>query len=258
MAKIGMKYWGWAPFVGETTTALPTYGTGFKLGESIKADLSISNAEGQQYADDRLCEDISEFSSGALTGEVDELTLTKQAAIYGATLNDGELGFGADDTPPYGGTAYSQHLQKSGVKKYRTFFYPKVKAKVPNDSAATKSNSITFGTEPISMTVFEPFFGKWRYIKDHASLASAQAYIESKLNIADWYDVNVQVNGATTGESATPEGTTMVASGNDFALTITGTPTALYDNGVDKVADIVAGVYTVSAVAAAHDIAVIF
>lgn len=257
MAKIGMKYWGWAPFAGETTTALPTYTAGFKLGESIKADLKITNAEGQLYADDVVCEDVSEFSSGALTGEVDELTLAKQSTLYGASIVDGELGNGADDAPPFGGTAYSQYLQKSGVKRYRTFFYPKVKAKVPDDSAATKASSFTMGTEPLNMTIYQPLFGKWRYVKDHANLAAAQAYIESKLSIATWYDINMLVTGAATGESATLSAPA-VASGGTATVTLTGTITKLYDNGTDVTASIADGVYTISNITAVHNIAVIF
>lgn len=257
MAKIGMKYWGWAPFAAETTTALPTYTAGFKLGESIKADLKITNAEGQLYADDVLCEDVSEFSSGDITGELDELTLTKQAVLYDATLTDGEMGNGADDSPPFGGTAYSQYLQKSGVKRYRTFFYPKVKAKVPDDSSNTKGSGFTMGTEPVSFKVYPPLFGKWRYVKDHANLAAAQAYIESKLSIATWYDINMLVTGATTGESATLSAPA-VASGGTVTVTLTGTVTKLYDNGTDVTASIADHVYTISTVAAAHNIAVIF
>jgi len=258
MAKIGMKYWAWAPFAAETNSALPTYTTGMELGEAIKADVKIANSEGQLYAGDALCEEISEFSSASIEGEVDDITLAKQAAVYGATMVDGELGFGADDSPPFGGTVYLQVLVKGGVKRFRTFFYPKVKAKVPDDSAATKGSSITFGTDPVKLTVFAPLFGKWRYLKDHASEAAAKAYVDTKLGVATWYAVNVQVNGATTGEGATPSGTTMVASAGAFVLTLTGTVTKLYDNGVDKTTSIAAGVYTVSNITAAHDIAVIF
>ena len=262
MAKIGMKYWGWAPFAGETTSALPTYSAGFKLGESIKADLAVTNAEGQLYADDQICEDISEFSSGALTGEVDELTLAKMSLIYGATIVDGEVGFGATDTPPFGGTAYSQYLSKSGGKRYRTFFYPKVKAKIPNDSASSKTNSFALGTEALNFTVYSPLFGKWRYVKDFtgteaAARAAAQAYIDNKLGIATWYDINLLVSGATTGEGAVLSAPA-VASGGSFTVAVSGTITKLYDNGADVTASIADGVYTVSNAAADHNIAAIF
>ena len=74
-----------------------------------------------------------------------------------------------------------------------------------------------------------------------------------------WHAVNVQVNGAgTTGEAATPVGVTYVAAAGSFELTITGTATALYDNGVDLVASIAGAASTLTNVPAAHEIAVIF
>lgn len=259
MAKIGMAYWAIAPIATEPSAAVPTYTAGMELGEAIKADVAITNSEGQLYANDALCEEISEFSSASIAGEVDDVTLAKQAIIYGASIVDGEFGNDVDDTPPYCGTGYTQYLSKGGVKQYRAFFYPKVKAKLPDDSAATKSGSISFGTAPLKLTVFAPLFGKWRYMKDFTTKAAAQAYLDAKLNVATWLNVNVQVQGFVAGtKMATPVGTSMVATGTSFVLNITGTPTALYDNGVDVVASIDAGKYTLANVVAAHNIAVIF
>jgi len=68
----------------------------------------------------------------------------------------------------------------------------------------------------------------------------------------------VQVNGAGAGEAATPAGVTAVASEGAFELTITGTATALYDNGTDSIASVSAGKYTLASVTANHKIAVIF
>lgn len=258
MGKIGMDYWAIAPIATESTTALPTYSTGMELGEAVKADVKISNSEGQLYANDKLCEEISEFSSASIEGEVDDITLAKQSVIYGATLENDELGFGQDDTPPYCGTGYTQYLSKGGVKTFRTFFYPKVKAKLPDDSAATKGQNISIGTAPVKLTVFAPSFGKWRYLKNHTTREAAKAYLAAKLSVGSWYPVNVQVQGAGTGKSATPGGTTMIASGGTFTLTITGTPTNLFDNGVDETASISSGAYVLSNLVAQHDIAVIF
>jgi len=201
---------------------------------------------------------VSEFSSGKIAVESDNITLPVQAAIYGATLVDDELGFGPADTAPYGGFGYYQILMINGVKKYRAFFYPKAKASLESESASTKAGGFTFGTAAIPLTIMAPAYGKWRYVKEFDTEAAAKAYIDAKLNVTAWYAINVQVNGASTGEGATPTGTTMVASAGSFALTITGTPTALYDNGVESKASIAAGVYTLSSVAAAHSIAVIF
>lgn len=258
MAKIGLAYLGFAPIETEPTNALPTYGSGIKVGHAIKADLTVTNATGQLYADNMLVEDVSEFSSGTIAAETDNIPLATQALMYGATLVNDELGYGADDTAPLAGLGYYQSLIIGGRKTYRAFFYPKVKAQMGDDSSATKGNSITFGTYPVNFTVFAPEWGKWRYVKDFTTKEGAIAYIENKLNIATWYTVNVQVQGADSSKSAAPSGAFMVASGENTDITITGSPTALYDNGVERSIVISDGVYRITSVAEDHNVSVIF
>ena len=108
------------------------------------------------------------------------------------------------------------------------------------------------------MKVMAPLYGPWYYLKEFTTEAAAQAYIDAKLGVVVWHAINVQVNGETTGEGATPSGTTYVAAAGTFELVIAGTVTALYDNGVESKGSIAAGKYTLSNVAAAHDIAVIY
>jgi phi13 family phage major tail protein len=258
MAKIGMRRLYWAKHATEPTTALPTYATGVELGQTVRGNLTIAYADGKFYANDKLVEDVSEFSEGSVAAEIDHLTLAHAAELYGATLDDGELGSGGGDTPPYGGLGYIQVLMVNSVKKFRAFYYPKVKARMGDEAAETKAGSFTLNAMPITFTVMEPLFGKWRYVKEYDTEAAAVAYLETKLNVAVWHAISVQVNGAGTGEGASPSGVTMVAAGEDFVLTLTGTVDALYVDGVESKSGITAGKYTIADVAADHDIAVIF
>lgn len=258
MASMGLKYLAWAEQATEPTDAVPTYEAGKVIGKMVSANLAIENDEGELYADDMLSEYISEFKSAELTAEVDNIPLADQATLYGATYTDGEFAANKDDTPPYGGMGGIQILLVSNVRKYRAWFFPKARATLPDWDAATKGDSISFGTQPIQMKIMTPSYGPWYYLKEFDTEAAAKAYIDTKLNVATWYAVDVQVNGAGTSEGATPSGVTYVASGEDFDLTVTGTPTALYDNGVESSSSIADGVYTISGVAAAHSIAVIF
>ena len=164
----------------------------------------------------------------------------------------------ASDVAPYGGIGGYQQLVVNGTKKWRAWFFPKVKASVPDWSGNTKNNSISFGTQPLSFKVMAPKYGPWKYTKEFTTEAAAKAYIDSKLSVSTWYGIEVQVNGAGAGEAATPYGITYVASAGTFVLTITGTATALYDNGVDNILDVSNGTYTLSNVTAAHKLAVIF
>lgn len=258
MAKIGFKYLAWGKMATEPADAVPTYETGKVLGKAVSSSLAITNAEGKLYADNTVAENISEFTSAMLTAEVDNIGLEDQATLYGATYSDNEIQFGATDNAPYGGVGGVQVLSVGNTRKYRAWFFPKAKALVPDETDNTKTNSISFGTQPLNLDIQPPAFGAWRYVKEFATEAAAKAYVDTKLGVAVWHAVNVQVNGATTGEAATPVGVTYVAAAGSFELTITGTATALYDNGVDLVASISAGKYTLSNVTAAHEIAVIF
>lgn len=258
MAKLGLKYAAWAKMLTEPTSAIPTYDTGLVLGKAVSANLAVNNIDGRLDADDMLAEYRSEVSDADLTMEVDNISLANQASLYGATYSDGELTHSASDAAPYGGIGGYQKLQVNNVLKYRAWFFPKARASVPDWSGTTKGNSISFGTQPIKMKVMIPNYGPWYYVKEFDTEAAAQAYIDTKLGVATWYEMDVQVNGATTGEAATPSGITYVEDSGTFALTITGTVTALYDNGVESSASISGGVYTLSSVAADHTISVIF
>lgn len=258
MAKIGFKYLAWAQMATEPASAVPTYNTGKVIGKAVSSSLAITNAEGKLYADNTIAENISEFSSAMLTMEVDNISLENQADMYGATYADNEIQFGATDNAPYGGIGGVQVLSVGNVRKYRAWFFPKARAIVADESDNTKTNSISFGTQPLKLDIQPPAFGPWRYVKEFTTEAAAQAYVDTKLGVAVWHAIDVQVNGAGAGEAATPVGVTYVANAGTFELTITGTVTALYDNGEEKKASIEAGKYTLSNVTAAHSIAVIF
>lgn len=259
MGKIGMRKLYWSKIAQETTSALPTYATGKCIGAGIAADVTYNWASGELYGDDVLIEKVDEINSASCNVQTSFLSLDIMSDLYGSTLADDELGIG-QDTAPYGGLGYIQVLKNTatGSTVYRAFFWPKVVAQMGNESAQSKTGSITIGTFTINFTALFPSFGKIAYVKDFSTAAAAEAYLESKLNVDDWHTVNVLVTGAGAGEAATPSGTIMVANGQSFVLTFTGTVDQLFDNGVDVKASISAGKYTIASVTAAHNIAVVF
>lgn len=258
MASMGLKYLAWARQATEPTNAVPTYSAGLVLGRLVSMNLTIKNSEGELYADDLLSEYISEFSSADLTAEADNISLANQATLYGATYASDEFKATYTDAPPFGGLGGIQVLLIGGVRKYRAWFFPKVRATMPDWDAATRGDSVSFGTQPIKLKIMQPLYGPWYYMKEFTTETAAQAYVDLKLGVATWYMIDVQVQGVTTGKAATPVGTTYVASAGTFELAITGTPAALYDNAVESKASIADGKYTLSNVTAAHSIAVVF
>ena len=260
MAKMGLKYYIWAKMTAEPTDAKPTYAPGKIMGKMVSINVTVSNSEGELYADDMLSEYASEFSSAEMTTEVDNIALADQAEMYGAQYTeDGELNHYGDDTPPYGAIGGLQVLMVHGVRKFRTWIYWKAKAIMPDMDGTTKGSSISFGTEPLKSKIMSPNFGPWYTAREFDSEDAATAYLKSKLGVASYHSVEVQVQGAQAGtEGVSPAGTIMVADGEDLELTITGTATALYDNGTDSVGSVSAGKYTLDNVTAGHKIAVIF
>ncbi len=258
MADIGLKYMAGAKMATEPENAMPTYEPGMVIGKMVQINLAVKNAEGKLYADDELAEYVSEFSEADLTAEVDNITLDKQATMYGATYTDDELMHNAEDQAPNMGVGGVQPLRVGSVKKFRTWFFAKARAALPDWKGNTRGDSISFGTQPIKMKITSPNYGAWYRVKEFDSYVAAKAHIDTLLGVGVWHKISVQVNGASTGEGATPIGTGYAAAGGTYELTIAGTPTALYDNGVESQASISGGKYTLSSVAEDHNIAVIF
>lgn len=194
MAAFGAKYLRFSKIVKEESGKLPTYDQKVvTLGGLVKADLTINYASGEMYADDKLAERVEEFMSGSLAVEVDELEDEEASIVYGAKINESdEKADNSADSAPYGGLGYYKTLTKNKVKFWRGYYYPKVRATLGNDNAATKSSSITLATTPITFTVFEPENGDWRYMKKFSSEVEVKAWLDGKLG-----------NGAETPESGT-------------------------------------------------------
>ena len=109
MAQFGAKCPMFAPFKTEPAAALPTYDTAVTVGALVSANLTVNLASGELYADDALKEQLSEFASGTVALETDDMTDAVAKVIYGATGDSGstgELKFNKGDTAPYGGFGY--------------------------------------------------------------------------------------------------------------------------------------------------------
>lgn len=255
MAKIGYKKFYWAKMATEPETSIPTYKKGLLLGKAVSANLAVTNAEGELYADDQLAEYIKEFSSAQLTAQVDHISLENQATVYGAQYVDDELLHNVNDTPPYGGTGGFQTLIHENVRKYRAWVFPKAKASIPDEDMTTRGNNVSFGTQPIDMKIMAPKFGPWKRVKEFSTEAAADAYVQNMLNVGEWFKAQIMLMGEG---SASHNGTTYVASGEKMEITFSKAPTKLYVNGEDKTSGISGNKYTVESVTADQKICAIF
>ena len=193
MAKIGLKY--------------PVYksdaGAGV-IGKAIQADISIETSDAKLYADDGIAESDTSFLSGTITLGIDDLSDEIQAALFGHTVSvDGEITASAEDVSPYVGVGFYGKKVVSGVKKWRAIWLHKVQFAEPEDTNATKGESVEFGTATTEGTIMLDDNGGWKSEKTFDNEADAIAYLNDKAGIP------VEESGGLTGLSLTGTGGTL-------------------------------------------------
>ena len=148
MASFGAKYPHFSKIKTEPDDALPTYEGPVNIGRLVKADLTVNLASGKLYA---------------------------------CTVEEKKVHYKAGDSAPLGGLAYYKVLMRKGVKLFKGYFYPRVKAVLGNDNAATKADSITFGTNSTTFTVFRCNSDDWRITEELTTEAAAKAWVKEQL-----------------------------------------------------------------------------
>lgn len=165
----------------EPERALPTYeGEPVKIGQLVKADLTLQMASGKLYADDHLAESVEEFVSGSISMETDDMLDEVASVVYGAKAAEKLVRYNTGDDPPSGGLAYYKKLMRNKTVLFKGYFYPLVKAALGNDSAQTKTDNITFGTTSTTFTVFACNNGDWRHTEEFSSEDEALAWVKSR------------------------------------------------------------------------------
>lgn len=165
---------------------LPTYeGDAVRIGRLVKADLTVNLASGKLYADDALTESVDEFSNGSIAMETDDMEDPVAAVVYGADVQDKVVRYNVQDDPPAGGLGYVKKLMRRKKVLYKGYFYPLVKAALGNDTAQTKTDSVTFGTTSTTFTVFACESGDWRFTEETKTLAEAVAWVMEMLGVTE-------------------------------------------------------------------------
>lgn len=187
MASFGAKYPCFNPVESEPKGKLPVYKEAepVRIGRLVKADLTVNLASGKLFADDALAESVDEFSSGSIAMETDDMEDTVAAVVYGCSVEEKMVRYNVGDDAPAGGLAYFKKLMRQKKVLYKGYFYPLVKAALGNDTAQTKTDSITFGTNSTTFTVFACETGDWRFTEEFATEPEAVEWIKEKLKGQD-------------------------------------------------------------------------
>lgn len=257
MPGIGFEYGKWAPITTETDNALPTYGTGRSLGGAVSGSHTPNFAETPHYSDNILKNQISKFTNGTLALTVDDMILQTHAAIYGAAYASNQVNHKASDKAPFGGVSWVESiLTEDNDEIYRGYFYPKAKAVRTAKNFQTQQENIELGMTDVNFTTFAAKSGDYEIIKDFSDLTTAKAWVDSNINDGGvFYTVTV----AKSGDGAvSPVGTFIIAAGEDFEISVPTGVDELYDNGADVLVSIVAGKYTISTLAASHEVVAVY
>lgn len=175
MAEFGAKYPCFKPDNVEA---------GIVLGKLVAANLTINNASGELFADDALDEQLTEFASGSIAMETNDLVDENAAVIYGCKVSEKVVTYNVGDTAPSGVLGYYKSLMRNKVKYFKAIVYPCARAALGNDNAQTKGSSITFATTQTTFTIMADGNGDWRFTQTFPSEAEAKAWINEKCGIA--------------------------------------------------------------------------
>lgn len=173
---------------------------GVVLGKLVSANLTVNLASGEIYADDGMAEQLSEFASGTIAMETDDLEDEKASKVYGCKVNDGEVTYNKGDTAPRGCLGYYKVLMRNGVKYFKGYFYNRVRAALGNDNAQTRGNSITFNPVATTFTVFADDNGDWRKTHTFDKVADVRKWIDELCSIKN-------TTSETPAQPAAGEGT---------------------------------------------------
>ena len=95
---------------------------GVVLGKLVAANLTVNLASGELYADDALDEQLSEFASGTVAMETNDLTDENAAEVYGCDVSEKVVTYNVGDTAPSGKLAYYKSLMRNKKKYYKTSY----------------------------------------------------------------------------------------------------------------------------------------
>lgn len=174
MAEFGAKY---PCFKSDTAEK------GVVLGKLVSANLTVNLASGELYADDALDEQLSEFASGSLAMETNDLTDENASEVYGCKVNEKTVIFNVGDTAPSGKLAYYKSLMRNKKKYYKGLYYPCARAALGNDNAQTKGSSITFSTTQTTFTIMADDKGDWRHTQTFETEEEAKEWINGLCGI---------------------------------------------------------------------------
>lgn len=242
----------WTPIVSEPAAAHPVYGVPIDMGYNVMANLSVALANAQLHGDDILQLEVNDFVSATLSSETLLSDLEVDSKLFGARYVNGELTNNKDDVCAAGAFDFIQKLRTKRGTVYRAVFLYHATPNLGDDNITGKQGNVSFQHNAVSYTVGADNTGDWRSKKDFDNQADAEAYLAAKRGEGGYYAVSIAHSGE--GDSTPGVGTAYVAAGGNLEISFVEDPDTLLDNGTIVTSSISSHKYTISSIAANHDI----
>jgi phi13 family phage major tail protein len=140
------------------TNATVSYSKGQVLARGVSVSVKPTTSDSNKfYADNGDAENGGgEFTGGTMTLTVDGLLDTASTLIYGLPAADTAtwIHYGDEMVIPYVGVGYIEKYMSDHVISYVPKLIRKSKFNVPEDSATTQEDTISFQTQELSASVF--------------------------------------------------------------------------------------------------------
>ena len=148
------------PYIADyaANAGVVTYSNPALLARGVKVDLQPSSAEDNKfYADNVAAEDAGGmFAGGTVALTVDGLfTAMKRRVLgYPTAGDDGWTAVGETAVPPYVAIGYIARFMSNGIVTYVPTILAKTKFQVPEESAETQEDEISWQTQDLTATLF--------------------------------------------------------------------------------------------------------
>lgn len=193
MAQVTLKNLVVAPLATEVEGSAPTYSTGRKVGNLMKANISWNRGDVKLYGDDKLVDKDNSVTSGTLSIDSTYLDRTDRNMLLdisqyntAGTGETQEYALGGESSP-YVGAGYVWKDNLISSKPYIAYWYWKVQFGM-DEEMETKGESTQFNTPTIDGEVFavqpkSDLKNRFRLEADFATEADAIAWLNTKAGI---------------------------------------------------------------------------
>lgn len=152
MAQIGLKD-VYIADITEGANGYETYGNPEYLAPAITVDITINRTNSKLYADDKVEDEVDEFTGGTISVNTSRLSDSMTAKLTGATVDqNGLLIETAENNSPYKAIGFKSKTSKG---KYRYMWLYRVKFSPVKETFNTKGETINFGTPTIEGSILQ-------------------------------------------------------------------------------------------------------